>query len=696
MPYRSLLPLLLAAPLTALAAPLPLDQVLKQAGDGPGVAAADAEFQARQAIGQQRDAETGWEAFASAGVGRYNELVTSDVRDNYYGRNYAIGVRYPLLGALQRRVQALHEASRDARISEIDRDLARARQHLALRSSYADWWRATQEQQLCQGASEAQRQALATVDERLRDKWILPSDAQLMRSEWTAVARRCEMQADLLADTRAALASLGVSVQPGDTPVAEPLAEHPKPLTAWQDLLESNPRMAQRQAQLSSAEQDRKRPWYTAIDSYFSVSGSREERNDSSEAGSGLSAGVTFSAPLDLLDYGSARQHEGEQRYQAALRGLENERATLLRELGKVLEQQRRNFNEYVWRSERREALDNIITERRQRTALDAGEASLRLLQAQVDHYNAGFAQISAWHAVWLQDSALRLFSDDSPDFAQLMGADLLRWQAPLPPGSDSPPSQGLARWTQGVYVWNSQPLLDASQRPGQLAALQRAQITELNLGLNAVQVANAATTRGQLQALLRDAHAKGLKVNLLLGDPSWIKPSQRPALLGLIGQFKALPFDALHLDLEVEQLGWPVPDERLRDWLATLRAAKQASPWPLRISSHPRWFAEEAGRQPCVPCELPGVGVEQVSLMIYTRNPQNSARRAAELAKRWPRLHMRLAQSIEADQPADLSWHDAPAPVLQRQARDWGSTLAPANVGGIDWQSWNDYPSAP
>ncbi|UFH50566.1 TolC family protein [Pseudomonas sp. KNUC1026] len=694
MPKRLLLALMCTAPMGATAAPLTLDNVLQQAGDGRGVASAEAEFRARQAAAQQRDAEAGWEGFAGANAGRYNELVTQNERDSYFGRSYSIGVRYPLFGAMRRKVEALHQANRDARIGEIERDLQRAQQRLALRSAYADWWRATQEQQLCQDSAAAQHKALATVDERLRNRWILPADAQLMRSEWTAVARRCQMQADLLSDTRDSLASLGVDIAPGDQPAAEPLAEHPRPLRDWQSLLESNPRMEQRQATLAAAEQDRRRPWFSAIDAYFTLAGTAENRSDASKVGDGVSAGITLSAPLDVMDYGTARRREGEQRYQAAQLAMEQERGVLLRELGKVLEQQRRNYNEYAWRSERREALDSIIGERRQRTELDGGDASLKLLQAEIDHYNAGFAQISAWHAVWLQDSALRLFSDDSPAFAQLMGSALLRWQAPGVGGQPAP--DGPQHWTQGVYIWHSQALLDAATRPAELAALRAAQISELNLGLSPLQVANASGTYGQLQALLDEAHAQGLKVNLLLGDPAWIKPSQRPELIALIGRFRALPFDALHLDLEVEQLGWPVPDQRLRDWLATLQAAKQASPWPLRLSSHPRWFSDQARRQPCVPCELPRLGVADISLMMYTRNPHNSARRLADISRQWPSLHLRLAQSVERDQPADLSWHDADAATLQRQARDWATALAPANVGGIDWQSWTDYPRAP
>ena len=148
-----------------------------------------------------------------------------------------------------------------------------------------------------------------------------------------------------------------------------------------------------------------------------------------------------------------------------------------------------------------------------------------------------------------------------------------------------------------------------------------------------------------------------------------------------------------MHLDLEVEQLGWPVPDQRLHDWLATVREAKATAPWPINLSSHPRWFDEQANRQPCVPCELQRIGVGEISLMIYTRNPQSSANRALAIARQWPALKLRLAQSVEADQPADLSWADASPTQLQQQVVNWQNALRPAGVGGIDWQSWTDYP---
>jgi len=682
-----LLPLALCAPLLAQAAPLTLDQALRQAGDGNG--ASNAALEARYAARDQRDSESGWEMFGSANVGHYRELVTEDLRDDYYGRNAAIGVRYPLLGSLARRMEALRASERDVRVGQIQQGYQRARQRLAIRSSYADWWRASQEQQLCRDVQGAARNAEEQLRTRLAGQWILPSDAELMRSEWTAVTRRCQLQDDLLVDIRTSLRSLGLTLDDSSTPVAMPLAGQPRPLEAWRTQLDSNPRMARRDAELSLAEQNRQRPWYSAIDAYFNVTQTVEQRSGAGDNGSGLSAGVTFSAPVDLLDYGTARNREGEARYQAAIQAREQEHGALLRELGKVLEQQRRNANEYVWRSERRTALERIVAERRQRTGLDAGEASLRLMQAEVDRYNAGFAQIAAWHAAWLQDAALRLFGDDSADFDALLGDQRLRWQAV----DEAPAEVAATDWRQGVYLWHSQALLDPRKRDGELQALKQAGMQELNLGLDAVQVANMASTRPALDELLRSAHAQGFKVNLLLGDPAWIRPRERGQLLALIEQLRALPFDGLHLDLEVEQLGWPVPDQRLHDWLATLRAAKAASPWPLHLSSHPRWFLEEARRTPCVPCEVQKMDIGPISLMIYTRNPSSSASRALQIAKRWPGLKLRLAQSVETDQPRDISWADTGQRQLQEQTTHWKQALLPAGISGIDWQSWTEYP---
>jgi hypothetical protein len=248
-------------------------------------------------------------------------------------------------------------------------------------------------------------------------------------------------------------------------------------------------------------------------------------------------------------------------------------------------------------------------------------------------------------------------------------------------------------RWSQASYVWDSEALLDPGQRPAELQALRNAGMDKIYLGLKAAQIRDLGATRQRLEQLLRDAADKGVQVSLLLGDPSWIEPPERHQLTDLLEKLKGLAFISLHLDLEVEQLGMPVPDQRLTDWLETLRTASSVSPWPVEISSHHRWFADPKPGHPCVPCALPDAGVRQVSLMIYTRNPNNSARMAEQIARRWPDLQFRLAQSTEPQLDATESWAGASTEQLQHQSSAWREQLQSLGIAGIDWQAWRDFP---
>lgn len=248
-------------------------------------------------------------------------------------------------------------------------------------------------------------------------------------------------------------------------------------------------------------------------------------------------------------------------------------------------------------------------------------------------------------------------------------------------------------KWSQASYVWDSEALLEPGQRPAELDALRNAGMDKIYLGLKAAQIKDLGTTRQRLEQLLRDAAGKGVQVSLLLGDPSWIEPPERHQLTDLLAKLRGLAFISLHLDLEVEQLGVPVPDQRLKDWLETLRVASSVSPWPVEISSHHRWFADPKPEQTCVPCALPDAGVRQVSLMIYTRNPNNSARMAEQIARRWPDLQFRLAQSTEPQLDATESWAGASTEQLQHQSSAWREQLQPLGIAGIDWQAWRDFP---
>jgi hypothetical protein len=305
-------------------------------------------------------------------------------------------------------------------------------------------------------------------------------------------------------------------------------------------------------------------------------------------------------------------------------------------------------------------------------------------------------------HQLWLEQAALQILISNETDARTLLGHETLT--LPLShAGNASQQSKHLRKitpsraattnthnWSYGVYIWNSHRLLNAQTLPNELEALIEAGFKRIYVGLDSAQAKSIEQTRRNLQRLAAQSKERNIQVYLLLGEPLWIEPDHRQDLLDLIKALATVPFAGLHLDLEVEQLGWPVPEQRLQHWIDTLAAAKRASPWPLQVSSHHRWFNADAPGNICVPCGLGNAGVQGVSLMIYTTNADRSTALAIDAARAWPKLHIRLAQSVEPGLAETESWAHRPADSLQQALANWKNKLEPVGLSGIDWQDWN------
>ncbi|RYJ64265.1 TolC family protein [Pseudomonas songnenensis] len=685
--------LLLCLAVVARAEVLPLSVLLEGAEASSSIRAVDAELLALDAMRQQREAEAGWQWFASAGVGHYRELVTDDLRNDYYGRDLVLGLRHPLLGSLHRQLDAVRNVESERLQQQARRELYRLEQRLALRSAYADWWRAQQERQWCRSITGSAEQALSRLAERVRGGWLLASEARLLDARWLALQQKCSGNQLVLAETRFSLQALsGRSIEPQHQASAEALTLSAQPVDSWLQSLEAHPRLQQRREQLRRAEQNRESPWYAGVDSSFSVAQSYEDRNGSSKPGDGLVASINLSTPFDPLGYSRARGGEGEARQQSAQAQLEAEREQMVLALAQALRAQRLAVDELSQARKQLEAAALALHEQRLRRDGEIDQALLGAITAELEHGYAELRLIAAWHSLWLREAALQLFVEETGAASALLGPLEAAWSG-LGGTADRSAAAQKDSWHQGVYMWDSRSLLDPKTRKEALQALHGAGMQRIHLGLSADQVAEPTRLRSLLSEALRDAHALGLEVTLLLGDPQWILPEPRPALIELLKILAPLHFDALHLDLEVEQLGWPVPAARLHAWMDTLEEVTQVSPWPLELSSHHRWFAQPAAGEFCVPCRLQQRGVRQVSLMIYTRDPDRSAELAEGIARRWPGLRFRLAQSVEPQLSAQESWKDATRLQLEKQVANWRHRLQVASVTGIDWQDWSYFP---
>lgn len=235
-----------------------------------------------------------------------------------------------------------------------------------------------------------------------------------------------------------------------------------------------------------------------------------------------------------------------------------------------------------------------------------------------------------------------------------------------------------------GVYIWNSEALLDPASQAAELAHLKRYGITDLYVGLNAQQAAVPTGTKMAIASLMSAARSHGMQVSLLLGDPQWIFPEHRPTLLGLIDAFADLRFKAVLLDIEVEQLQTLDMDSRVRLWSQTLHQVQQHSKWPVTTVSHWRWFASEDHHPMCQNVQ----SLQRASLMIYSTNLDVIRARMATAQEKCPATAFSLSQSVETILEPQETWANQGtfSSIMNRLTHH----LEGLPVRSIDWQDWN------
>ena len=256
--------------------------------------------------------------------------------------------------------------------------------------------------------------------------------------------------------------------------------------------------------------------------------------------------------------------------------------------------------------------------------------------------------------------------------------------------GGPSPrTAEGLPALALGWYVWNGPALLQA---PSQLKALppgtHRVLISFTNHQLQAL-----AQPPGQqrLTQLVAKAKQRGVRVELLLGEPTWALPEGRAQLLRLIQSVRHLPFNALHLDLERSQL--PEADQPQWDQgvLDTVRAVRGIAPWPVALTTHYREFESPGFAQ-----RLQEAGASELTAMLYVSNTDRAFDIAQPLLQGPPGLKFSIAQSMERALTAEESHFQlGKAVALQRWSALAKQLSALPHFSGVIVQSWEEFKEA-
>lgn len=431
-----------------------------------------------------------------------------------------------------------------------------------------------------------------------------------------------------------------------------------------------------------------RRPAVFPLNSEVRVGYTRSLEPATGESGGSAVISWTFDYPLDR------RPGSGEVlRAARAAQELDARQALLRRErLGMLADEQSR-LETLEFAREQLAARDAAVRERDLRAARLAGDVQEQLQIARYARYRAAVALAEAesdWLVALARRSALLPDSCAPParETASAATGAISGDAASSAAAAGPPPGRTL-------YLWSTQRLLDAvveGQVDGLLGTLRRERVDRLRVSLDAGQLRAVRRDDAPLRRLIAAARARGIAVELLLGDPGWILPEGRGRLLELVTGLRRLPFDALHLDLEPSQLdaaggaGQPhLP--ALRDTLAAVRAV---APWRIGLSLHPRDATALLDGETFA-AFLERLGVEP-TLMIYAANPQRVVEIATPLLADHGTMPVRVAVSLESQLPDDETLARQGEAERERRLRAIETALAPARFGGLVLQTDPDW----
>ncbi|TLY73209.1 MAG: TolC family protein [Gammaproteobacteria bacterium] len=679
---RTLIPALLFGPAVALALP-PLEQLETRVELSPAAQLAERTYEsARDAFSAGRIG-LGVSAFGSVGYSHNHDIIDPTHSWSYNQGLAGGGLSVPVLGSRLQLEDSLAEQRLLLLQLDARRQLQRRELITRLRKAYGDYWQAQRLEALAQGYLQDEPAFEHVAALRTRAGLLLEGDRLELLTGFS-LARRDE--ASDSADRDVALGLMreitgqdlegGVAVRP-----LVPLAcvRGVDSSEGWTD---SDPELVGLQKVIALRQSSPRDNVFYPVQSSVQLGYTSRDDMPTGQRGGSAVLSWSFQVPIEYLSQrrllaraASAQLSRARLEYEVRRQELRQQRRELIARAAVL----RRN-SEFA--SARLASADAAVQERDLRAVKLEGDVAEQLQRARLQRYNAAKSLVESdkalvyWYADWARFEATPCQSTVST--------------APTQPGAARPGGRTL-------YLWHSAEwLADGATELGErkLAAIHAAGIERLLISLDAAQMRRVSADPSPLVRAVRNTHEHGFKVELLLGDPDWIRPERRGELLRIIEALRSVPFDGLHLDLEPAQID-PAPDRLpalLGSLAETLAAASAASPWPVALSVHPRdldvpvgdsSFAEVLHRLRVSP-----------TLMVYVANPDRAVEIAEPLLGHHPELSFSVALSLEKSLGREESLWSYTEAERRRRIERIESQLAAANFSGLTLQledAWRD-----
>jgi outer membrane protein TolC len=610
---------------------------------------------ARYALARERvsieEHRQGASFYSNSSFSDNNEVVDVGRTRSYRQLGTSVGIRVPILGSRLQWQASLADSALAVAREEGERELKRRQLLKQLREAYATYWAAQEVATL--SAAYAADEPTVERGLLLRTKAGLLLDSD--RLEFTsgfALAQRDRISAEN--ERQRALDSMRLLINAeldGGTakrPNSSTCAPNAQAIATW---AEAHPDVKFSKAALSQLDSDpRVDPWFP-VNAEIRAGYQRSTEWPSQEPGGSAAVTLSFDVPLNFMSQHRVLQSSAATSRSQASLAYEVRRAEVEQAIRNLLRQRAVLDQSLQFARLRLAAGDESVRERELRASSLAGDVMEQLQQSRLARYRAAKELVDA-------ELSLALWSAEWSLYA---------------------PSVCTAR---AQYVWSSESTLDQlrSSRPASLA-----DVNALLISLNAQQLAHYRARPDELNSALMGAHALGFRVQLLLGEPTWMLPEHRSELLGIVDEFASFAFDGIHLDLEPNQLEHLDQAEALRALVATLKAVRTHTVLPIDVSLHPRLLTAEIDGH--------SLGDELVdndicaTVMIYVANADRVIEIARPLLQRYPRLQQRIALSLEDTLTREESLYEVAPQERKRRFEAIESALQAENFGGITLQ---------
>lgn len=670
------------------------------------------------------ESDNGARLVAATSLTRAKEPVTDTLNRNYSRLAGQAGLRWSFLGAEEARRRSVLEARTEQLSSTAQTQLLQAQAVTELGRLYVRYLRSQQREQVAQAYLSTRSQIESKLQERVAGGHMLRSEGLDLQGYYEAAQNRVAREREV---QRAALQQMGFLTGRHLRPQPVPALAMPQTCMSpavLQDALNTHPALESARYAMEGTREQAQHTRYGGVIGGVQLSQSLS-KDFGGSPGHATAVAVDVSIPLQWRSQKDAMAAKLQGQYDEAAEQYAQTQSKLQLEQQTVLEQYKLNLNELRSSAQRYAAATEGLRVAQLRAPSLDGDGLVQVIKAGNGRYEAAVRYISAAEEVdlaamdmlyYTRGCSLQTRNDDPLQAAVLQRTGAVAPAAPAAsgaaaamaaagpaaaaqkagPGDEAGAAKPAATAAQaapagtGWYAWKGWQWVQQPARVDQLPqGTQRLLVSFTEEQLQ--RLAADEKARQGLEQLAQRARQRGIRLELLLGEPTWVLPQGRGNMLALLQKVQSMPFGMVHLDLERSQL----PEAQQKDWdrhaLDSLKEAVGQSRLPISLTTHHRELRDPGFLQ-----ALQKAGVKEVVPMIYSANAQSTVNVIKQLPPMPQGLDLAVAQSIEKELPSEESLFR----VGRRQALAHWQGVAQSlrtvpGFKGIVVQSWEDYMEA-